>query len=87
MQLIVFGFAINMDPKHLPAAIHSAEDTFITRALLKGFENSGYPLYRDYDRVFRGRGVAGQRTGGFCVDDSRRVYLRSDSSAATADID
>lgn len=42
MQLIVFGFAINMDPKHLPAAIHSAEDTFITRALLKGFENSGY---------------------------------------------
>ena len=42
IQLVLFGFAINNDPKHLPTAIYSQENTAITRALLKGFENSGY---------------------------------------------
>lgn len=42
MQLVLFGFAINMDPKSLPTAVYAQENTALTRALLKGFENSGY---------------------------------------------
>ena len=42
IQLILFGFAINTDPKHLPAAIYAEENTSFTRAILDGFENSNY---------------------------------------------
>jgi ABC-2 type transport system permease protein len=42
MQLIMFGFAINSDPKHLPAAIVSAEETSFTRSLESAMRNSGY---------------------------------------------
>ena len=42
MQLILFGFAINMDPKNLPTAVHVEEQTPIVRTLLQGLETSGY---------------------------------------------
>ncbi len=42
MQLVLFGFAINMDPKGLPAAVVSAESTPFTRSLVRALENSGY---------------------------------------------
>ena len=42
MQLVLFGFAINMDPKALPAAVVSAESTPFTRSLVRALENSGY---------------------------------------------
>jgi ABC-2 type transport system permease protein len=42
MQLIVFGFAINTDPKHLPMAVVSAENTTLSRSLVRAIENSGY---------------------------------------------
>ena len=42
MQLVLFGYAINMDPKGLPAAVVSAESTVFTRSLVRALENSGY---------------------------------------------
>lgn len=42
MQLVLFGFAINLDPRELPTAVRAEESTPITRALLQGFETSGY---------------------------------------------
>jgi len=42
LQLILFGFAINNDPKGLPAAIYTEEDTHLTRAILSGFTVSQY---------------------------------------------
>lgn len=42
LQLILFGFAINNDPKGLPAAIYAEEDTHLTRAILAGFNVSQY---------------------------------------------
>lgn len=42
MQLILFGYAINTDPKHLPTAVISEEQTPIVRTILQGLENSGY---------------------------------------------
>jgi ABC-2 type transport system permease protein len=42
MQLVLFGYAINMDPKALPAAVVSAESSPFSRSLVRAMENSGY---------------------------------------------
>ena len=42
IQLILFGFAINSDPKHLPAAVLLADQGAQGRTLLYGIQNSGY---------------------------------------------
>ncbi len=42
MQLILFGFAINSDPKALPTAILSADNSVYSRTLVRALENSGY---------------------------------------------
>ncbi len=42
MQLVLFGFAINTDPKGLPAALVAADESPFTRALVRGLENSRY---------------------------------------------
>ena len=42
MQLILFGFAINNDPKGLPAAILASDRSAITRSLIGAFGNTGY---------------------------------------------
>lgn len=42
MQLVMFGFAINGDPKHLPTAIVAHEQSTYTRSLTRALENSGY---------------------------------------------
>jgi len=42
MQLILFGFAINSDPKHLPAALLQADHGPQARTLLHAIQNSGY---------------------------------------------
>lgn len=48
IQLVLFGFAINSDPKHLPTAVLMADDSVFSRSLLKALENSDYfrPLRR-----------------------------------------
>ena len=42
MQLVLFGYAINMDPKGLPAAVVSADQSPFTRSLVRSLENTGY---------------------------------------------
>jgi ABC-2 type transport system permease protein len=42
MQLTLFGFAINADPKSLPTAIHVADDSSFARSFVSALENSGY---------------------------------------------
>ena len=42
IQLTLFGFAINTDPKHLPLAIVSAESSTFTRSITAALQNSGY---------------------------------------------
>lgn len=42
MQLILFGFAINTDPKGLPMAIVEADRSEFSRSLIAGLENSMY---------------------------------------------
>lgn len=42
MQMALFGYAINMNPKHLDTAIISADDTNITRSFIAAMQNSSY---------------------------------------------
>ena len=42
IQLLLFGYAINSDPKHLPAALLLADHGPQGRTLLHAIQNSGY---------------------------------------------
>jgi ABC-2 type transport system permease protein len=42
MQLIIFGFAINADPHHLPTLVEMADSGPVTRAILEGMRTSDY---------------------------------------------
>ncbi|HXC39752.1 MAG TPA: ABC transporter permease [Burkholderiales bacterium] len=42
LQLLLFGYAINTDPKNLPAAILSRDNSSYTRTLILAMQNSGY---------------------------------------------
>ncbi len=48
LQLVLFGYAINTDPKGLPTAVHVEEQTPIVRTLLQALETSQY-----YDLVMQ----------------------------------
>ncbi len=45
LQLLLFGFAINSDPKHLPTAVLLADHDPIGRTLLQALKASGYFRY------------------------------------------
>ena len=42
LQLLLFGYAINTDPKHLPTALVVTDDSAFTRSLVRTFETSEY---------------------------------------------
>ena len=42
IQLILFGYAINSNPKHLPTAIYAADNSVFSRTLAWGLKNSSY---------------------------------------------
>ena len=42
MQLILFGFAINTNPKHLPASLLCNDDSPYARSIVSAMENSSY---------------------------------------------
>jgi ABC-2 type transport system permease protein len=47
MQLVLFGYAINSDPKHLPAALVMGEDSTFARSIVSAIENTDYFRFRD----------------------------------------
>ena len=42
IQLMLFGFAINSDPKHLPTAVFSQDNSAYSRTLISALQNSSY---------------------------------------------
>ncbi len=42
MQLLLFGYAINTTPRHLPTAVLIQEDSDLGRSILKAMENTAY---------------------------------------------
>jgi ABC-2 type transport system permease protein len=49
MQLLMFGYAINSDPKHLRTVIVAYEQTTFTRSLVQALQNSVYFQIVDND--------------------------------------
>ncbi|MCS0495997.1 ABC transporter permease [Ancylobacter sp. MQZ15Z-1] len=42
LQLVLFGYAINTTPRHLPTAVLAYENTSLTRSILAAIENTKY---------------------------------------------
>src|SRR5258707_3857232 len=42
MQLLLYGYAINTTPRHLPTAVLLQEDSDLARSILKALENTAY---------------------------------------------
>jgi ABC-2 type transport system permease protein len=42
IQLILFGYAINSNPKHLPTAVYAADNSTFSRTIIWGLRNSSY---------------------------------------------
>ncbi len=42
MQLLLFGFAINTDPRHMPTVVLSLDQSVWSRSIVAGLQNTGY---------------------------------------------
>src|SRR5258706_4167627 len=42
IQLVLFGYAINSDPKHLPTALNVQDNSVFARSLTAAMQNTGY---------------------------------------------
>lgn len=42
IQLVIFGYAINTEPRHLPTAVLAQDDSALARSVLTAFETTGY---------------------------------------------
>jgi ABC-2 type transport system permease protein len=91
MQLILFGFAINSDPKHLPAALLLADHGPQARTLLHAIQNTGYiDFVRQVETESEGRDVLARGEVQFVVnipESFTRDLLRGDRPAILIEAD
>jgi len=68
LQLILFGFAINADPKQLPTAVQDRDRSLYSRALLAGLEASDYFRFvAEVESEEEGRGLLARGAVAFVV--------------------
>lgn len=67
IQLTLFGYAINNDPKHLPAAAVIQDDSRYARDIVMAMEKSGY-------FVFRGR-ILSEREADLAINSGRVNFV------------
>lgn len=67
MQLLLFGFAINNDPRNLPTYIEIADNGPLTRAIITGMESSGYFDFRGF--------ISGQAEGDEMLRSGRANFV------------
>ena len=82
LQLILFGYAINSDPKHLPTAVYSADNSVFSRTIVWGLHNSSYfDIAREAKSEADIQTMLAQGTVQFAVDipvDFSRKLLRGE---------
>ena len=67
IQLLIYGYAINMDVKHLATVVHDQDKTYLSRRLIDSFQQSAYFDINEkvdtprmlYRRLDRGKAKAG----------------------------
>src|SRR5215831_3331947 len=78
IQLTLFGFAINSDPRHLPAAVLLADHGAQGRTLLYAMKNSTYfDFVREVKNRNRRARFARPRSGTVCDQHSGKFQPRS----------
>jgi ABC-2 type transport system permease protein len=91
IQLVLFGFAINSDPKHLPAAVLLADQGPQGRTLLYAIQNSGYfELVRQVRTESEGHDVLTRGEVLFVInipENFTRGLLRGDRPAILVEAD
>ncbi|MFZ3322217.1 MAG: ABC transporter permease [Usitatibacter sp.] len=91
IQLLLFGYAINSDPKHLPTAVISADQSEFTRSFLAAMKNTDYFTLKDDLRDEAGARAALARgevqfVVNFPVDFTRRL-VRGERPAILVEAD
>ncbi|MGA7105194.1 MAG: ABC transporter permease [Candidatus Deferrimicrobiaceae bacterium] len=91
LQLVLFGYAINTDPKHLPAAVLLADNGPQGRTLLEAVRNSGYfDFVRRVGTEEEGREALARGDVQFVVNipaDFTRSLLRGERPAVLLEAD
>src|SRR4051812_5240932 len=91
IQLVLFGFAINSDPKHLPTAVILADHGPHGRAVLAAIKNSGYfDVVRQVQTEMEGHEVLARGEVLFVINvpaDFSRDLLRGDRPVILVEAD
>lgn len=91
LQLLVFGYVINTDPRHMPAAVLLADSGPQGRTLLQGLQNSTYfDFERQVETVEEGRHLLMRGQIQFLVtipENFSRDLLRGDRPAVLIEAD
>ena len=91
LQLVLFGYAINSDPKHLPAAVLLADRGPHGRTLLAALKNSDYFRFvRELDTEADARAALARGEVQFVIDipqEFSRDLLRGDRPALLVEAD
>ena len=91
IQLILFGFAINSDPKHLPAAVLLADNGPFGRTILGAIKNSSYfELVREVKSETEARDVLARGEVQFVISipvNFSRDLLRGDKPSLLIEAD
>ena len=91
IQLILFGYAINSDPKHLPAAVILADHGPHGRTILHAIRNSNYfDLVKKLDSESAGRDALARGEVQFVInipEDFSRKLLRGERPAILVEAD
>ena len=91
MQLFLFGFAINLDPKHLPTAISADDSGHFTRALVAALSNSDYfSLVKTTSSPAEAKRLLDEGDVNFVVEipvDFTRNLVRGEQPSLLVDVD
>lgn len=91
IQLLLFGYAINSDPRHLPAAVRLADNGPQTRSILDGLKNSTYfDIAREVKTEAEGHDLLARGQVQFVVNipqNFTRDLLRGDRPALLLEAD
>jgi len=91
IQLLLFGFAINSDPKHLPTAVLSPDHSIFARDVVSGLKNSDYfEITREPDSVEEAKELLQQGKVIFVVsipDGFSRQLIHGDSPSLLIEAD
>ncbi|STY31010.1 ABC transporter permease [Legionella wadsworthii] len=91
MLLVLFGFAIEFDPKHLPTTIISYDNSPLTRNYISSLEASGYfkVIHEDYSENQKNEDFAnGKISFAFTIPpDFTRKYIRKENPQLLVEID